>query len=282
MLSASHNPAPDNGIKFFARGGVKLPDAVEDEIEAHLAACRPRRAGDLPRPASAGSRDAPTERERYLDHCWPPGVAASPGTAQRARRWPGCGSSSTARTAPPPRSRRGCCGGPAPTSSRSASSPTGSTSTQGCGSTNLDTLSAAVAEHGARRRHRARRRRGPLPGGRRGRPGDRRRPDPGRAGAGAGATGAARRRHRRRHGHVQPRLPAARCATPGSTWSRRRSATGTCSRPCGTGSYVLGGEQSGHIIMLDHATTGDGMLTAPAPAGHGAPARRCRWPSWPR
>src|ERR1039457_3319672 len=38
MLSASHNPAPDNGIKFFARGGVKLPDAVEDEIEARLAA----------------------------------------------------------------------------------------------------------------------------------------------------------------------------------------------------------------------------------------------------
>lgn len=33
MVSASHNPAPDNGIKFFARGGVKLPDSVEDEIE---------------------------------------------------------------------------------------------------------------------------------------------------------------------------------------------------------------------------------------------------------
>ena len=36
MLSASHNPAPDNGIKFFARGGVKLDDALEDEIEAQL------------------------------------------------------------------------------------------------------------------------------------------------------------------------------------------------------------------------------------------------------
>src|SRR5215813_13792369 len=36
MLSASHNPAPDNGIKFFARGGVKLPDDVEDAIEARL------------------------------------------------------------------------------------------------------------------------------------------------------------------------------------------------------------------------------------------------------
>ncbi|MGB4137025.1 MAG: phosphoglucosamine mutase [Microbacterium sp.] len=33
MISASHNPAPDNGIKIFARGGVKLPDAVEERIE---------------------------------------------------------------------------------------------------------------------------------------------------------------------------------------------------------------------------------------------------------
>ncbi|HWR85441.1 MAG TPA: phosphoglucosamine mutase, partial [Rhodoglobus sp.] len=36
MISASHNPAPDNGIKFFARGGRKLPDEVEDRIEAYL------------------------------------------------------------------------------------------------------------------------------------------------------------------------------------------------------------------------------------------------------
>jgi phosphoglucosamine mutase len=37
MISASHNPAPDNGIKFFATGGTKLPDDVEDRIEAALA-----------------------------------------------------------------------------------------------------------------------------------------------------------------------------------------------------------------------------------------------------
>ena len=36
MLSASHNPMPDNGIKFFARGGHKLDDAVEDAIEARM------------------------------------------------------------------------------------------------------------------------------------------------------------------------------------------------------------------------------------------------------
>lgn len=36
MISASHNPAPDNGIKFFALGGHKLADEVEDQIEAEL------------------------------------------------------------------------------------------------------------------------------------------------------------------------------------------------------------------------------------------------------
>ena len=36
VISASHNPAPDNGIKFFAVGGRKLPDEVEDRIEAAL------------------------------------------------------------------------------------------------------------------------------------------------------------------------------------------------------------------------------------------------------
>src|SRR4051794_31911296 len=36
MISASHNPMPDNGIKLFAAGGHKLPDGIEDEIEAGL------------------------------------------------------------------------------------------------------------------------------------------------------------------------------------------------------------------------------------------------------
>lgn len=47
MLSASHNPMPDNGIKFFARGGVKLDDALEDAIEERMAEHwdRPQGAG---------------------------------------------------------------------------------------------------------------------------------------------------------------------------------------------------------------------------------------------
>lgn len=47
MISASHNPMPDNGIKFFAHGGYKLEDAVEDQIEALLNQPWDRPVGDL-------------------------------------------------------------------------------------------------------------------------------------------------------------------------------------------------------------------------------------------
>lgn len=46
MISASHNPMPDNGIKFFAHGGYKLPDSVEDEIQALLGTEWDRPTGD--------------------------------------------------------------------------------------------------------------------------------------------------------------------------------------------------------------------------------------------
>ncbi|MDU0968233.1 MAG: phosphoglucosamine mutase [Actinomycetaceae bacterium] len=65
MISASHNPMPDNGIKFFARGGYKLEDAVEDEIEALLGT-----EFDRPTGADVGEIDEdPAESERnYIDH----------------------------------------------------------------------------------------------------------------------------------------------------------------------------------------------------------------------
>src|SRR5260370_3705321 len=74
MLSASHNPAPDNGIKFFARGGLKLPDAAQDEIERRLAAVSSTTgpAGGGPPVAGFGRvTDASGDRERYLDHPLP-------------------------------------------------------------------------------------------------------------------------------------------------------------------------------------------------------------------
>jgi phosphoglucosamine mutase len=45
MISASHNPMPDNGLKLFGRGGLKLPDEVEDAVEAGLSAPGPRPGG---------------------------------------------------------------------------------------------------------------------------------------------------------------------------------------------------------------------------------------------
>lgn len=46
MISASHNDMPDNGIKFFSRGGVKLSDDLEDAIERHLGENWRRPIGD--------------------------------------------------------------------------------------------------------------------------------------------------------------------------------------------------------------------------------------------
>src|SRR5215468_10050984 len=76
MLSASHNPAADNGIKLFARGGFKLPDAAEDEIEARLADPGRFRPGQ-PGGGFGRVRDARGERERYLAHL----LASQPGSA---------------------------------------------------------------------------------------------------------------------------------------------------------------------------------------------------------
>ena len=67
MISASHNPMPDNGIKLFSRGGHKLPDAVEAAIE------RTVERGDSAehRPTGAGIgrvRDLPHATEDYVAH----------------------------------------------------------------------------------------------------------------------------------------------------------------------------------------------------------------------
>ena len=105
MISASHNPFEDNGIKLFGPDGFKLSDEAELEIEAlmradlsgRLAAPEPAR----PRLAPRG-RGGPLHREREGDL---PARAA----AGRAEA-----SSSIARTAPPIAWRPPCCGSSAP------------------------------------------------------------------------------------------------------------------------------------------------------------------------
>lgn len=73
VVSASHNPAADNGVKFFARGGTKLTPADEEEIEELLEGEEGRHledAGRLPRPTGGAVgriRTRPELAERYLE-----------------------------------------------------------------------------------------------------------------------------------------------------------------------------------------------------------------------
>lgn len=66
VISASHNPAEYNGIKFFDRDGFKLPDEIEDEIEEFLVSER-----DWERPTGGGvgvAEQVPDAIERYIAH----------------------------------------------------------------------------------------------------------------------------------------------------------------------------------------------------------------------
>ena len=64
MISASHNPMPDNGIKFFSKGGVKLDDYLEDAIEARMGETWNRPIGD----AVGRVRTDLGAVDRYVDH----------------------------------------------------------------------------------------------------------------------------------------------------------------------------------------------------------------------
>jgi phosphoglucosamine mutase len=263
MLSASHNPAPDNGIKFFARGGVKLPDAVEDEIEARLAAAGPeggpggqrRPSGPQGVPAAGFGRvrDAADAAERYLDcllATLPPGQPLS-----GLRIVVDCAHGSASAFAPRLLRRAGA------EVITIGADPDGLNINDGCGSTHLDVLAAAVVEHGA---------------------------DAGIAHDGdadrclaVDASGAvvdgdqilavlalALRDAGRLAGDT---VVATVMSNLGFRLAMRQAGISVVETPVGDrylvaamldGKYTLGGEQSGHVIMLDHATTGDGMLTA--------------------
>ena len=150
MLSASHNPAPDNGIKLFARGGFKLPDAAEDEIEARMAASP---GMGLPAGGFGRVRDATGEHERYLAHL----LGSRPGTGElgAAREAPGTGPLAGLRVVVD--CAHGAASALAPELLRRAGAevmaigaePDGENINADCGSMHLEALSAAVTKHGA-------------------------------------------------------------------------------------------------------------------------------------
>jgi phosphoglucosamine mutase len=65
VVSASHNPYADNGIKFFSAGGSKLPDAWELEVEAEL----PRAEGCVPSEQLGKARRLDDAAGRYIEFC---------------------------------------------------------------------------------------------------------------------------------------------------------------------------------------------------------------------
>jgi phosphoglucosamine mutase len=264
MLSASHNPAPDNGIKFFARGGLKLPDAAEEEIERRLAAfrvgMRPDGAGgahgSLPELGFGRVTDASGEHARYLDHLLsslPDPAGTKPLAGMRVVV--DCAHGAAYDLAPRMLRRAGA------EVIAIGVEPDGDNINEGCGSTNLAVLQEAVVARGAD--------------------------------AGIAHDGDADRCLAvDSGGHVidgdqiiavlalalkdagalaDDTVVVTVMSNLGLRLAMRDAGISVVETPVGDrylvaamreGKFVLGGEQSGHIILLGHATTGDGLLTS--------------------
>ncbi|WP_248964979.1 phosphoglucosamine mutase [Sphaerisporangium perillae] len=247
MISASHNPALDNGIKFFARGGYKLPDAVENDIEQRLGEKWNRPVG-----AAVGRvRDAYGEADRYVSHL----LTTLPGRLDGLRVIVDCAHGAAHMVAPEALLRAGAV------VETIGAAPDGLNINEGVGSTHLDSLREAVVERGA---------------------------DAGIAYDGDAdrclavtATGevvdgdqimAVLALAMHSAGNlVKDTVVATIMSNLGFKHALNKAGLTMVETAVGdryvleamkAGGYNLGGEQSGHVVMLDHATTGDGLLTS--------------------
>jgi phosphoglucosamine mutase len=135
MISASHNPAPDNGIKFFAVGGTKLPDIVEDRIEAALAAQKLAPTG-----VEVGRiRRFADAEDRYVVHL----LSTLPHRLDGIHVVLDCAHGAAAGVSPQVFTDAGA------KVTVIGADPNGYNINDGVGSTHLDQLAAAVLEHGA-------------------------------------------------------------------------------------------------------------------------------------
>jgi phosphoglucosamine mutase len=249
MISASHNPMPDNGIKLFAEGGHKLADAMEDAVEARL-----YRPGERPTGGSIGRvRDLNDAGERYLKHLETAGTAGVSLTGLRVVV--DCANGAASELAPRAYRRAG-----AEVISIHAA-PDGLNINDGCGSTHLGPVTAAVLEH--------------------------------RADLGIAHDGDADRclavvadgtavdgdqimavlalAMRDRGELARDTLVTTVMSNLGLHLAMREAGIAVRTTAVGdryvlaelrAGGYTLGGEQSGHLVLPGHATTGDGLLTA--------------------
>jgi phosphoglucosamine mutase len=136
MISASHNPMPDNGIKIFGPGGHKLDDDTEDQIEDLVA------GGPGLRPVGAGLGrviDADDAAERYLRHV----SKASAGPLDKLTVVVDCAHGAASSVAP--RAYRAAGARVVAINAE----PNGININDDCGSTHLDSLRSAVLAHGA-------------------------------------------------------------------------------------------------------------------------------------
>ena len=136
MISASHNPMPDNGIKVFGPGGHKLDDGTEDRIEELVA----QGPGERPTGAEIGRVvAAPDALDRYLAHLATAGGTALDGLTVVVD----CANGAAFSAAP-----RAYTAAGARVIAISAE-PDGLNINEGCGSTHLEQLQAAVVDRGA-------------------------------------------------------------------------------------------------------------------------------------
>lgn len=264
VLSASHNPAQDNGIKFFGRGGVKLSDETEDEIEARLrdaagarGAQRGRGNASIDARASFGRvTDAYSEHEAYLEHLLAtlpvPRDASAPLSGLRIVA--DCAHGAAYSIGPRALRRAGA------EVIAIGAAPDGLNINYGCGSTHLEALQTAVVENGA-------------DGGlafdgdadrclavdAQGEPLD-----------GDQILAILATELKARGALAKNAVVVTVMSNLGFHDAMRDAGISVIETPVGDkhvyaamrdGGYVLGGEQSGHIIQMGHATTGDGILT---------------------
>jgi len=249
MISASHNPAHDNGIKFFGPDGFKLSDAAEAEIEAMVAAgVEPAQAQNIGR-----AKRIDEGRFRYMERL--------KSTLPYGMRLDGvkvvvdCAHGAAHRTAPELLWELGADVVPLGTS------PNGFNINDKCGSTHPEEAAAAVVAHGADL--------GICLDG------DADRviliDESGRVADGDQVMALLAARWSE-EGHLKG---GALVATVMSNLGLEHYLRGRGLRLERTkvgdryvvermreGGFNLGGEQSGHIVMTDYATTGDGLMAA--------------------
>ncbi len=241
MISASHNPMPDNGIKFFAKGGGKLDDALELAIESRLNEPWDRPVGrDVGRVIVDESA-----AERYIYHL----LSSLSVNLSGIKVVVDCANGAASEVAPEVYARAGA------EVIAISNQPNGLNINENCGSTHLENLIAEVKKQGADL--------GIAHDG-----------DADRClaidAAGNLVDGdyilailAKEWRVQTVVGTVMTNLGFIKAMTEnGIAFEKTPVGDRYVLENMLTNGHKLGGEQSGHIIMRDFANTGDGLLTA--------------------